>query len=101
MKIWIDEVRKAPNTDTWTSVFSVNSAKQIIQFAESHNQAIEIIDIGCNAGKFAHRGGDYIELLKWFEETGRRYRIRLHGTDLIGVAKMRRIIRRNNWTEVK
>ena len=54
-----------------------------------------------DAGDYAHLGGDYIELLNWFEETGRNYPIRIHSMNPVGVANMRRIIERNGWTEIK
>lgn len=46
-------------------------------------------------------GGDYIKLLDYLEETERNYPIRIHSMNPVGVENMRRIIRRNGWTEVK
>lgn len=62
---------------------------------------IELIDMDHDAGEYAEAGGDYIELLEWFEETGRSYPIRIHSMNPVGVENMRRIIQRNGWTEVK
>jgi hypothetical protein len=62
---------------------------------------IELIDIDHDAGDYAQYGGDYIRLLDWLEETGRRYPIRIHSMNPVGVANMRAIIQRNGWKEVK
>ncbi len=62
---------------------------------------IELIDMDHDAGEYAEAGGDYIELLEWFEKTGRSYPIRIHSMNPVGVENMRRIIQRNGWTEVK
>ena len=62
---------------------------------------ITLIDIDHDAGEYAQYGGDYIKLLDWLEETGRNYPIRIHSMNPVGVENMRRIIRRNGWTEVR
>lgn len=106
MKLWIDDVRPAPDGYVW--VKSVGQAKDAIRAEEKHkisfpdsNYGIELIDIDHDAGDYAHDGGDYIKLLDWLEETGRNYPIRIHSMNPVGVANMRVIIQRNNWTEVK
>jgi hypothetical protein len=128
MKLWIDDVRPAPEGyDCWCK--SVNEAKDFIlsqerrrdealKVAESNlnkrhdivayrgalriagNRDIELIDIDHDAGVFACDGGDYIKLFDWLEETGRNYPIRIHSQNPVGVANMRAIIRRNDWKEV-
>ena len=110
MKLWIDDVRPAPNTHIW--VKSVNEAKELIEFLEKFTalvseelrpligNQIEIIDIDHDAGDYANDGGDYIKLLDWLEETGRNYPIRIHSMNVIGRENMRRIIQRNGWKEV-
>ena len=65
------------------------------------DEEIELIDIDHDAGDYAKYGGDYIALLNWLEETGRNYPIRIHSMNPVGVENMRRIIRRNGWTEVR
>lgn len=62
---------------------------------------VELIDLDHDAGDYACEGGDYIRLLDWLEETKRNYPIRIHSKNVVGVENMRRIIRRNGWTEVK
>lgn len=115
MKIWVDDMRPAPNGYVWCN--SVNDAINTIKMREVRiknilqryipsetrmkDLSIEVIDIDYDAGDFANDGGDYIKLLDWLEETGRNYPIRIHSMNPVGVENMRRIIRRNGWTEVK
>ena len=113
MKIWVDDVRDIPS-DNYVYARSVNRAKQLIEYYEDVLQSaqetndtevinvytIELIDIDHDAGEYVSDGGDYIKLLDWLEETGRNYPIRIHSMNSVGVQNMRRIIKRNGWTEV-
>ena len=98
MKLWIDDVRPAPAG--YVQQFSVDGAKSSILVAEGVGETVELIDIDHDAGDYAIYGGDYIKLLDWLEETDRSYPIRIHSMNTVGIANMRAIIRRNNWTEV-
>lgn len=62
---------------------------------------IELIDMDHDAGDYASDGGDYIKLLDWLEETRRNYPIRIHSMNPVGIANMRRIIKRNGWKEIR
>lgn len=112
MKIWVDDVRPAPNMYVW--VKSVDEAKECIMFLEGQlekiadpalrkfsSNNIELIDIDHDAGDYARFGGDYIKLLDWLEETGRSYPIRIHSMNSVGVQNMRSIIQHNGWVEIK
>lgn len=127
MKLWIDDVRPAPEGYRWLK--SVNEAIKCIQGTEACIQRcmdrgherflardyvgrtkaydmanyvdITLIDIDHDAGDYANDGGDYIKLLDWLEETGRNYPIHIHSMNPVGVQNMRAIIQRNGWTEVK
>jgi hypothetical protein len=127
MKLWLDDVRPAPDGYFW--VKSVNTAKLVImekektaQWASDQayalestgnfdlarrigrvvlNSKIELIDIDHDAGEYVEEGGDYIKLLDWLEETGRSYPIHIHSMNPVGVENMRRIIQKNGWTEVR
>lgn len=98
MKLWIDDVRPAPEGYIWAK--SVNQARLDIIDRED-TIPFELIDIDHDAGEFASDGGDYIRILDWLEETERSYPIRIHSMNPVGVENMRRIIQRNGWTEVK
>ena len=96
MKLWIDDIRTAPEGYTWCK--TVKSAIDTIIF---NRNIIEVIDIDNDAGDYASDGGDYIKLLDWLEETGRSYPIRIHSMNPVGVENMRRVIERNHWVEVR
>ena len=115
MKLWVDDVRPAPEGYLWCK--SVNEAKDVIICCEiikaanekdcflfptfnKEDVTIELIDIDHDAGDYA-KDGDYIRLLDWLEETGRNYPIRIHSANPVGVQNMRRIIQRNGWKEIK
>jgi hypothetical protein len=103
MKLWIDDVRPAPEDMYWVAR-SVNEAKTFIQQFEIGLfpfGKFELIDIDHDAGDYVSDGGDYIKLLDWLEETGRNYPIRIHSMNPVGVANMRAIIKRNGWEEIK
>ena len=110
MKLWIDDVRPAPDGYKWCN--SVNEAKEYILDMErlfayhfrkeeiKEEYLITLIDIDHDAGDYARDGGDYINLLNWLEETGRNYPIHIHSANPVGIANMRRIIKRNGWKEI-
>lgn len=104
MKLWIDDVRPAPEGYVWRK--SVQDAINTIHQVETELYyqkiygAIEVIDIDHDARDFAKYGGDYIKLLDWLEETGRNYTIHIHSMNPVGVQNMRAIIQRNGWEEV-
>ena len=106
MRLWIDDVRPAPEGYVW--IRSVDKATEFIEIYENHYRRtkdslmkITLIDIDHDSGDYACDGGDYIKLLDWLEETGRNYPIRIHSMNPVGVANMRAIIERNDWTEVR
>lgn len=98
MKLWVDDVRPAPDGYIWAH--SVWRAIKEIDLAAQRDEPIELIDLDHDSGDYWQYGGDYIKLLDWLEETGRNYPIRIHSMNPVGVANMRRIIQRNGWTEV-
>lgn len=98
MKLWIDDVRPAPEGYIWFK--TVNEVKEWIGSIE-YTYGIELISIDHDAGEYAYDGGDYIKILDWLEETGRNYPIHLHSMNPVGVQNMRAIIQHNGWTEVR
>ena len=108
MKLWIDDVRPAPEGYIWIKSvrlgkWTIEKYEQMIRYGEEHNLkgkvVLELIDMDHDAGDYANDGGDYIKLLDWLEETGRNYPIRIHSMNPVGRENMRAIIRRNGWME--
>ena len=106
MKLWIDDVREAPEGYIWCK--SVNETIEFIEEEEAffeltdqEGKPFSLLDLDHDAGEYASDGGDYIKLLDWLEETGRSYPIRIHSMNPVGVENMRQIIVKNNWREVK
>ena len=102
MKLWIDDVRPAPEGYVW--IHSVDEAKWVIShysaviyFNDSGIRVneIEVIDIDHDAGVYSQFGGDYIKLLDWLEEAGFNYPIHIHSMNPVGVENIRRIIEKN------
>lgn len=108
MKIWIDDCRPAPPGYYW--VKSVKEAKKFIirqltgwiLLNKEPHYPIDLMDMDHDAGEYVTDGGDYIEILKWFEKTKTPCpAIRIHSMNAVGVENMRRIIERNGWKEIK
>lgn len=106
MKIWVDDVRPAPEGYVWC--LTVNEAKCVIQNLMAlrritYNETaptIEVIDLDHDAGDFAIYGGDYIKILDWLEKQGWNIPIKIHSMNPVGIQNMRAIIQKNGWTEV-
>lgn len=103
MKLWVDDLRPAPNGYIW--VKSVKAAKTAIWQYE-HNMIDDniLIDLDHDAGDYASEGGDYIKLLDWLEaknivDTG--YSFHIHSMNPVGVQNMRAIIKKNGWREIR
>ena len=101
MKIWIDDIRPAPD-DSYYHVYSVNDA---IEFIQMNWNNIEEISLDHDAGSFVCDGGDYIKILDWiefvlFEGKEVPFKFNLHSMNPVGVQNMRAIIQHNGWMEV-
>lgn len=103
MKLWIDDMRPAPEDSDcdWIWCRSVNEAKRLI--CVLHDKLfidIDVIDIDYDMSEYTYDGDDNIRLLDWLEETGRSYPIHIHSMNPVGVQNMRAIIQHNGWREV-
>lgn len=97
MKIWVDDVRDAP--EGYTRVPTTNQA---IDYIKVYGKFITLLDLDHDAGLYVEFGGDYIKILDFMEQEGIDYiHIRIHSQNPVGVANMRRIIERNGWKEVR
>lgn len=100
MKLWVDDIREAPEGYIWLK--SVNEAKEFICWLAATKRSIELLSIDHDAGDYACDGGDYIELLNWLEEYMLCFfPIHIHSMNPVGRENMRRIIQRNGWKEIK
>lgn len=108
MKIWVDDIRQAPAG--YYKTRSVNETKRLIEecekkYLESHRKdthyKIQLINLDHDAGDFYEDGGDYIEILKWLEETKRNYMIHIHSMNPVGFQNMMNIVKHNGWVYVQ
>lgn len=115
MKLWIDDVRPAP--EGWLWLHTVDGTWELIKsiyardFFEDVPEVIEIsLDHDASDG-YSEYGGDYIEILNKLEYFAnfstdwnryiKKYMVfHIHSQNPVGVENMRRIIRRNGWREI-
>lgn len=113
MKLWVDDVRPAPEGYVWAR--STNDAIIIIKTLSTFldmvayrvnepetlaNMWFDVIDIDHDAGDYAEQGGDFIKVLEYMEERHLKAPIHIHSMNPVGVQNMRAIIRKNGWKEV-
>ena len=92
MRLWVDDVRPAPEGWTWAK--SVQEALGIISRVRFELIDIEVISLDHDAGDFVQYGGDYIRILDWLEYKGYNYPIHLHTMNPVGKENMERVIKR-------
>ena len=98
MKIWVDDVRPAPNGYIW-----FKTVNQVIDFLLMHNDEVDLLDLDHDASiDYVSDGGNYIKILDFLEKTfpNIQWKIHIHSMNPVGVENMRRIIQRNGWKEV-
>lgn len=91
MKIWLDDLREAP--EGYILCYSVNEARRLIEENEKL-KIIEVIDCDHDLGDYYPDGGDGIKLIDWLAERGTYYPIRLHTMNPVGRENMQRTIDR-------
>ena len=115
----MDDVRPAP--DGYTRAYNVDDAiyeiirckketdflwKQYImgiisrELFERHFAIYNIVEISCDNDLGEDTPEGY-KLLDWLEATGYNFPIRIHSANPVARQKMKAIIQRNGWTEVK
>ena len=92
-RIWLDDVRPAPEGYIWCH--SVNKAKFMITALEAKDEAIELIDCDHDMGEFAKKGGDGMKLLDWLIERNTLYRVHIHSMNGAAAERMRQTIKRH------
>lgn len=108
IKIWVDDIRPAPEDyDVWKK--TVLGTIDAIKMAYKRSLSIEL-SLDHDAGIYAQSGGDYIKILDWLERESKEYLcdqfieenmiFHLHTANPVGRENMRRIIQKNGWREV-
>ena len=105
MKLWVDDIREAPEGYVW-----LKSVNEVIDYIDAlflddryFDLPVELVDLDHDAGDYVNDGGDYIKLLDYWEELwgkGLPFNIRIHSANPVGVQNMRAIIHKNGWEEV-
>lgn len=90
MKIWLDDVRVAPQGYVWCH--SVNECKQAILSAEQNGEEIEVVDCDHDLGDYFPDGGDGIAVVDWLVERDTVYTVELHTANPVGRANMQRAL---------
>lgn len=94
MKIWVDDVRPAPDGYVWCK--SVNETIGFIEEIEEYLgiETIELIDLDYDSGEYEKDGGPYIKLMDWLVERGTLYPLVFHSQNCVGMEYMKRMYRR-------
>jgi hypothetical protein len=100
VKLWANDIAPKGDFSQYYWCSSVDEAKYIILQYENSNQPFELIEINPDASTYFFKGGGYINLINWLEETERNYPIRICNNDPVVVVNIRQIIKRNNWKEI-
>lgn len=98
IKIWLDDVREAP--EGYCHCHSVNEAKEKIIECEKEFVVIDEINCDHDLGDYASDGGDGIKLIDWLAERETYYPVKLHTMNPVGRENMQREIDRY-WNSVK
>lgn len=98
MRIWVDDVRPAPEGYVWCK--SVNKTKEVIELIEAmygmtgREANIELIDLDYDSGDYEKDGGPYIKLMDWLVERETLYPLAFHSQNCVGMEYMKRMYRR-------
>ena len=98
IKIWLDDVRKAP--DGYCHCHSVNETIKKIIECEEELTVIDEINCDHDLGDYSSDGGDGIKLIDWIAERKTYYPIKLHTMNPVGRENMQREIDRY-WNKTK
>lgn len=117
--MWIDDVRPAPEGYKWVTtieeaMYEIRRMKaeydicwEYYILGISTREDLErrlavwtIEEISCDNDLGENRAEGY-KLLDWLEATGHSYPIHIHTDNPVARERMRAIIERNGWTEVK
>lgn len=107
MKLWIDDLRPAPEGYVWVkNVFTVKRYCYLyLDYGDDGcpHLTIEEFHLDHDSGEQSIMGGDYIKFLEWLEE--KQYTedwvidsvFKIHSGNVVGINNMKAIIEHNNW----
>ena len=119
MRLWLDDVRPAPEGYNWAK-----TVREAIHIIMAYNRELDynwqmyiegfwdkerferyfatwsIEEISCDNDLGENETEGY-KLLDWLEATGRNYPIHIHTDNAVARERMRAIIQRNGWAEVR
>ena len=98
IKIWLDDVREAP--EGYCHCHSVNETIKKIIKCEKEYAVIDEINCDHDLGDYASDGGDGIKLIDWLVKRKTYYPVKLHTMNPVGRENMQREIDRY-WNETK
>lgn len=119
IKLWLDDVRPAPEGYVWVSrvedaiseikryekeqdsayeayIFGTWNMKRVMEYLDTFT----FTEISCDNDLGEGEAEGY-KLLDWLELTNRNYPIHIHSANPVAVQRMRRIIERNGWKEIR
>lgn len=103
--LWIDDIRKKPNDNKVWNVFqTVNDTVKFIRRRYKEGYTDFYLDLDHDAGDYAGRGGDYINILRDIETyhaMGHMRNINLtchfHSMNPVGIQNMKAVCEKNGW----
>jgi hypothetical protein len=98
MKLWLDDCRSAP--EGWTWHLHVDNMIDDIKWLMRHGETIEMISLDNDLGELEKEG---YKVLDWLEslQIPIEFGIHIHSANPVARDRMRAIIQRNGWTEVR
>ena len=101
VKIWIDDIREAPEGFKW-----IKSVNEFIDYCcENGVGNISLYDTDHDAGDYQKDGGDYIRCFDYLDACGcDNITIHIHSANPVGANNIRRIITKNKekgWKEIR
>lgn len=103
MKLWVDDVRPAPE-----GYLPFRTVNDTLRYIRSNSDYIELIDLDHDAGDCAKEGGDYINILREMKRLAivrkmdfSHIKFRLHSMNPVGVQNMRALIQDLGWKEIR
>lgn len=107
MKVWVDDIRTLPKGFD-VAIHSVKEFKTLFADVIEQNDVIDELSLDHDAGEYKSHGGDYIEILNWFEYLYfnfgydiKKYvkKFSFHTSNPVGRKNMKRIVNIHCWND--